>query len=141
MLRLDGGGRLRYASQNLYQLSQNPRAFTLTTREMTSRILDVCFSLRICSNIDCFPFFSCSAGTISITITLFNKAVFSYYGFKFPLTLFVAQMLFSLLFVSGLKFISPERFGFPNFQFATAKKVLYKNNQYFPTSHHDHVTH
>ena len=52
-----------------------------------------------------------SAGTVSITITLFNKAVFSFYGFKFPLTLFVAQMLFSLLFVSSLKFISPERFG------------------------------
>jgi hypothetical protein len=64
-----------------------------------------------------------TAGIISITITLFNKAVFSFYGFKFPLTLFVAQMLFSLLFVSGLKFISPERFGFPNFQFAMAKKV------------------
>lgn len=65
------------------------------------------------------------AGTVSITITLFNKAVFSFYCFKFQLTLFVAQMLFSLLFVSGLKFISSERFGFPNFQFAMAKTVCY----------------
>jgi len=38
-------------------------------------------------------------GIVSITITLFNKAVFSYYEFKFPLTLFVAQMIFSLFFV------------------------------------------
>jgi hypothetical protein len=36
----------------------------------------------------------------------------------------VAQMLFSLMFVSGLKFLSPERFGFPNFQLAMAKKVF-----------------
>ena len=40
-------------------------------------------------------------GVVSITITLFNKAVFNYYEFKFPLTLFVAQMLFSLTFVSA----------------------------------------
>ena len=39
-------------------------------------------------------------GVVSITITLFNKAVFNFYEFKFPLTLFVAQMLFSLVFVS-----------------------------------------
>ena len=41
-----------------------------------------------------------SYGIVSITITLFNKAVFNYYEFKFPLTLFVAQMAFSLIFVS-----------------------------------------
>ena len=63
------------------------------------------------------------AGTVSITITLFNKAVFSYYEFKFPLTLFVAQMIFSLMFVNGLKFINSERFGFPNFQWSVARKV------------------
>jgi hypothetical protein len=40
-------------------------------------------------------------GVVSITITLFNKAVFNYYEFKFPLTLFVAQMIFSLIFVSA----------------------------------------
>jgi len=39
-------------------------------------------------------------GVVSITITLFNKAIFNYYEFKFPLTLFVAQMIFSLIFVS-----------------------------------------
>ena len=39
-------------------------------------------------------------GVVSITITLFNKAVFNFYEFKFPLTLFVAQMIFSLIFVS-----------------------------------------
>ncbi len=35
-------------------------------------------------------------GTVSVTITLFNKAVFAYYKFNFPLTLFVVQMLISI---------------------------------------------
>mmetsp|Transcript_15565 Transcript_15565/g.42246 ORF Transcript_15565/g.42246 Transcript_15565/m.42246 type:complete len:99 (-) Transcript_15565:57-353(-) len=65
-----------------------------------------------------------SYGTVSITITLFNKAVFSYYSFKFPLTLFVTQMLLSLVFVNALKFLSPEKFGFPNFQLSMARKVF-----------------
>ena len=48
-------------------------------------------------------FCAAAYGVVSITITLFNKAVFNYYEFKFPLTLFVAQMLFSLAFVSPLR--------------------------------------
>lgn len=33
-----------------------------------------------------------TAGVVSITITLFNKAVFSIFNFKFPMVLFVAQV-------------------------------------------------
>jgi len=62
-------------------------------------------------------------GVVSITITLFNKAVFSYYNFKFPLTLFVFQMMFTLSFVTILKAVYPEKFGFPDFEWKQAKKL------------------
>ena len=42
-------------------------------------------------------------GVISITITLFNKAVFSWYSFNYPNALTAAQMIFALLFLAALK--------------------------------------
>lgn len=44
-----------------------------------------------------------SVGVISITITLFNKAVFSWYHFNYPNALTAAQMVFALLFLEVLK--------------------------------------
>lgn len=40
---------------------------------------------------------------ISITITLFNKAVFSWYNFNYPNALTAAQMVFALVFLAILK--------------------------------------
>uniref|UniRef100_A0A7S0EDN4 Sugar phosphate transporter domain-containing protein n=1 Tax=Hanusia phi TaxID=3032 RepID=A0A7S0EDN4_9CRYP len=68
-------------------------------------------------------FVATAYGIVSITITLFNKAVFSFYKFKYPMTLFVFQMLFSLIFVTLLKFISPKQFGFPGPEWSMAKKL------------------
>ncbi len=33
-------------------------------------------------------------------------------------------MLFSLLFVNGMKYMAPDRYGFPNFELSMAKKLL-----------------
>jgi hypothetical protein len=38
--------------------------------------------------------------------------------------IFPSQMLFSLLFVNGMKYLAPDRYGFPNFEFAMAKKLM-----------------
>ena len=70
-----------------------------------------------------FFYAHCLAGLVSIAITLFNKAVFNIFHFRFPLTLFIAQMLISLSMVSILKFFSPDRFGFPDFSRSTAYKA------------------
>ena len=42
-------------------------------------------------------------GVVSITITLFNKAVFSWYNFNYPNALTAAQMMFALVFLAILK--------------------------------------
>lgn len=62
-------------------------------------------------------------GAVSITLTLFNKAVFRFYSFQFPITLFIAQMCFSLLFTAVLKFRNPHKYGFP-VTWALAKQLL-----------------
>ncbi|EKX49335.1 hypothetical protein GUITHDRAFT_136021 [Guillardia theta CCMP2712] len=51
-------------------------------------------------------FVATAYGIVSITITLFNKAVFSFYKFKYPMTLFVFQ-----------------QFGFPGPEWSMAKKL------------------
>lgn len=46
--------------------------------------------------------FACVAyGTVSISITLFNKAVFSVYHFKFPNLVMLGQMLVTLLLIKA----------------------------------------
>lgn len=62
------------------------------------------------------------SGVISISITLFNKAVFSWYQFNYSNTLTLAQMVFSILFLLLLRrlgFIS-----FPSFSAETARSVF-----------------
>jgi len=48
-------------------------------------------------------FVAASYGVISISITFFNKAVFAVYDFKAPNMLTLGQIIFSLLFMRGLK--------------------------------------
>ena len=52
-----------------------------------------------------------SYGTVSVSITLFNKAVFSLYGFHYPNFVTTLQIVVSILYMHLLK-------GFGAFQFA-----------------------
>lgn len=44
-----------------------------------------------------------SYGTVSVSITLFNKAVFSIYGFHYPNFVTTLQILVSILYMNLLK--------------------------------------
>lgn len=51
-----------------------------------------------------------SYGTVSVSITLFNKAVFSVYGFHYPNFVTTLQILVSILYMHLLKGIGAFRF-------------------------------
>lgn len=57
----------------------------------------------------------------SIGITFFNKAVLTAFEFKYPNTMTLFQMLFSLLFLSGAKLYGLV--SFPDFSWEMAKKI------------------
>jgi solute carrier family 35 protein len=58
---------------------------------------------------------------ISISITIFNKAVLSHYQFPYANTLALGQMFFSLLFLEGMK--RTRIVEYPEFSWATAYKL------------------
>lgn len=62
-----------------------------------------------------------NVGSVSISITIFNKAVLSYYGFNNANTLALGQAIFSLIFLQILK--GAGQADFPNFSFTVAFKA------------------
>jgi len=60
-------------------------------------------------------------GVISISITIFNKAVLSHYQFPYANTLALGQMFFSLLFLEGMK--RTNLIEYPAFSWSTAYKL------------------
>jgi len=62
------------------------------------------------------------SGLISIAITFFNKAVLSYYKYPYPLTLTLAQIIFSLALSASMKAL--KLISYPDFSFATLQQVF-----------------
>ena len=62
-----------------------------------------------------------SYGTISISITLFNKAVFSVYGFRYPNFVTTLQIVVSIFYMQVLKGLG--LFSFGRLSFKTARQV------------------
>ncbi len=60
-------------------------------------------------------------GSISVAITLFNRAVFSVYHFNYPSTVTLLQILVSLLYMAVLRATGHMRFG--HLSMAGARKV------------------
>lgn len=66
-------------------------------------------------------------GTVSVSITVFNKAVLTGYGFNYSNTLSLGQGLCSLAFLYGLR--SHGVVTFPNLNWRTALEVRYSTNE------------
>jgi len=81
---------------------------------MTPKYTCIALYIRILYNI-------IGAGVISISITIFNKAVLSHYQFPYANTLALGQMFFSLLFLEGMKRMHIVEY--PAFSWSTAYKV------------------
>lgn len=62
-----------------------------------------------------------SYGTISVSITLFNKAVFSVYGFRYPNFVTTLQIVVSIFYMQILKGVGLFHFG--RLSFKTARQV------------------
>lgn len=62
-------------------------------------------------------------GIVSLTITFFNKAVFSSYNFDAANTLTFGQMFFSIIFLEVLRFFNVLQY--ESFKWETGKKVIY----------------
>lgn len=65
-----------------------------------------------------------SYGTISVSITLFNKAVFSVYGFRYPNFVTTLQIIVSIFYMQVLKGVG--LFSFGRLSFKTARQVQQK---------------
>eukprot|EP01097_Dermamoeba_algensis_P008220 TRINITY_DN5398_c0_g1_i1.p1 TRINITY_DN5398_c0_g1~~TRINITY_DN5398_c0_g1_i1.p1 ORF type:complete len:319 (-),score=34.86 TRINITY_DN5398_c0_g1_i1:436-1392(-) len=63
-----------------------------------------------------------SYGVVSIAITFFNRAVFSVWGFKYSVSLTLAQLIFSLVFLVIMKQL--KLVSFADFDLKTARMVL-----------------
>ena len=70
------------------------------------------FSLALC----------CQSGTVSISITFFNKAVLSIYQFRQPNLMTLAQIIFSLIFLAVMK--QTRTITYADFEWSRARKVL-----------------
>lgn len=72
-------------------------------------------------------------GVVSISITVFNKAVLTHYQFNFSNTLSLGQCLCSLAFLVGLRHY--KYITFPNLAFQTAFEVRNPENTNSPACH------
>lgn len=73
-----------------------------------------------------------SYGTVSISITLFNKAVFSVYGFRYPNFVTTLQILVSLFYMHLLKSVGMFHFG--SLSFKTARQVWWSAASKLPVA-------
>eukprot|EP00743_Colponemidia_sp_Colp-15_P006395 GILK01006884.1.p1 GENE.GILK01006884.1~~GILK01006884.1.p1 ORF type:complete len:327 (+),score=37.19 GILK01006884.1:52-1032(+) len=67
-------------------------------------------------------FAACLYGFVSISITFFNKGVFSIYHFDFAMLMTLAQMILSIVFLLVMRRL--KLVDFPDFQWQTAKSIL-----------------
>jgi hypothetical protein len=79
---------------------------------------NLCSTAFLMSSSDFFVF----SGGVSLSITLFNKAVFSWYQFNFSATLTLAQMIFSIILLLSMRKIG--LIDFPDPDLPTCSKLL-----------------